>query len=42
MHVRLCVALGAGYLEREDQVVAGKVRKYSTITDLGRDALDEA
>ena len=32
----------AGYLERQDRVVGGKVRKYYTITDLGRDALAEA
>ena len=32
----------AGYLEREDRVVGGKVRKYYTITDLGREALAEA
>ena len=32
----------AGYLEREDRVVGGKVRKYYTITDLGRQALGEA
>ena len=32
----------AGYLEREDRVVGGKVRKYYTITGLGRQALAEA
>lgn len=32
----------AGYLEREDRVVGGKVRKYYTITDPGREALAEA
>jgi DNA-binding PadR family transcriptional regulator len=32
----------AGFLEREDWVVDGKVRKYYTITDMGRLALDEA
>jgi DNA-binding PadR family transcriptional regulator len=32
----------AGYLEREDRVVGGKVRKYYSITDLGREALAEA
>lgn len=32
----------AGYLKREDRVVTGKVRKYYTITDLGRQALGEA
>jgi PadR family transcriptional regulator len=32
----------AGYLSREDRVVGGKVRKYYTLTDAGRRALDEA
>lgn len=32
----------AGYLEREDRVVGGKVRKYYSITDLGSEALAEA
>ena len=32
----------AGYLAREDRVVGGKVRKYYTLTDMGRRALDEA
>jgi DNA-binding PadR family transcriptional regulator len=32
----------AGYLSREDQVVDGKVRKYYTITSLGRQAQAEA
>ena len=32
----------AGYLEREDRVVGGKVRKYYSITDRGRQALGEA
>lgn len=32
----------AGYLEREDRVVGGKVRKYYKITRLGRKALVEA
>ena len=32
----------AGYLSRADQVVGGKVRKYYTITDAGRQALEEA
>jgi PadR family transcriptional regulator, regulatory protein PadR len=32
----------AGYLSRTDQVVGGKVRKYYTITDAGRRALEEA
>ena len=32
----------AGYLSREDRVVSGKVRKYYTITDHGREALHEA
>ena len=32
----------AGYLAREDRVVGGKVRKYYSITDVGRRALDEA
>jgi PadR family transcriptional regulator, regulatory protein PadR len=32
----------AGYLTREDRVVHGKVRKYYTITDAGRLALEEA
>lgn len=31
-----------GYLTREDRVVGGKVRKYYTITGVGRRALDEA
>ena len=31
-----------GYLKRDDRVVEGKVRKYYTITPLGRVALDEA
>ena len=33
---------GAGYLEREDRVVDGKVRKYYGITTLGAKALKEA
>jgi PadR family transcriptional regulator PadR len=32
----------AGYLEREDRVVGGKVRKYYTTTDTGSAALEEA
>jgi DNA-binding PadR family transcriptional regulator len=32
----------SGYLAREDRVVGGKVRKYYTITDAGRQALTEA
>jgi DNA-binding PadR family transcriptional regulator len=32
----------AGFLQRENQVVDGKVRKYYEITDLGRLALHEA
>lgn len=32
----------SGYLAREDRVVGGKVRKYYTITDAGRQALAEA
>jgi PadR family transcriptional regulator PadR len=32
----------AGYLSREDRVVGGKVRKYYTVTDHGREALREA
>lgn len=32
----------SGYLNREDRVVNGKVRKYYEITDDGRDALIEA
>lgn len=32
----------SGYLNREDRVVNGKVRKYYEITDGGRDALMEA
>ncbi len=32
----------AGYLERAGRVVGGSVRKYYTITDLGREALGEA
>ena len=31
-----------GYLQRRSEVVAGKVRKYYTITDRGLMALDEA
>jgi PadR family transcriptional regulator len=31
-----------GFLRREDRVVGGKVRKYYTITPLGRRALKEA
>lgn len=31
-----------GYLEREDRVVEGRVRKYYRITDLGTRALEEA
>jgi PadR family transcriptional regulator, regulatory protein PadR len=31
-----------GYLEREDRVVDGKVRKYYAITPLGKEALSEA
>jgi PadR family transcriptional regulator, regulatory protein PadR len=31
-----------GYLQREDRVVRGKVRKYYTITDAGAEALAEA
>jgi PadR family transcriptional regulator len=31
-----------GFLKREDRVVNGKVRKYYTITPLGRTALREA
>jgi PadR family transcriptional regulator PadR len=33
---------GAGFLEREDQIVGGKIRKYYDITPLGRRALKEA
>lgn len=33
---------GEGFLEREERVVDGKVRKYYRITALGRRALDEA
>lgn len=32
----------AGYLQREDRLVEGKVRKYYEITPLGEDALREA
>lgn len=32
----------AGYLEREDRLVNGKIRKYYEITDDGRAALTEA
>ena len=32
----------ANFLEREDRVVGGKVRKYYTTTPLGEQALDEA
>ncbi|MFZ5754103.1 MAG: PadR family transcriptional regulator, partial [Bacillota bacterium] len=31
-----------GYLVKEDRVVDGKVRKYYSITDKGREALAEA
>ena len=31
-----------GYLARADRVVGGKLRKYYTLTDMGRRALDEA
>ena len=31
-----------GYLERQPRVVVGKVRNYYTITEKGRDALNEA
>jgi PadR family transcriptional regulator PadR len=31
-----------GYLQREDRVVDGKVRKYYAITPLGKEALSEA
>jgi len=31
-----------GYLEREDRVVEGKVRKYYRLTEAGREALAEA
>jgi PadR family transcriptional regulator PadR len=31
-----------GFLDREDRVVSGKVRKYYSITPLGRTALQEA
>lgn len=33
---------GANFLEREDRVVGGKVRKYYRTTPLGEQALDEA
>ena len=32
----------AGYLQREDRLVEGKIRKYYEITPLGEDALREA
>jgi DNA-binding PadR family transcriptional regulator len=32
----------AGYLSKEDRIVEGKVRKYYSITEPGRQALDEA
>lgn len=32
----------AGYLLREDRIVGGKVRKYYSITEQGRQALTEA
>ena len=32
----------SGYLEREERLVAGKVRKYYAITAAGREALAEA
>jgi PadR family transcriptional regulator, regulatory protein PadR len=32
----------AGYLAREDRIVGGKVRKYYTATNQGREALAEA
>jgi len=31
-----------GYLEREDRVVKGKVRKYYTLTRTGKEVLEEA
>jgi DNA-binding PadR family transcriptional regulator len=31
-----------GYLAHEDRVIGGKLRKYYTLTDMGRRALDEA
>lgn len=31
-----------GYLAMEQQVVGGRVRKYYTLTDAGREALEEA
>ncbi len=31
-----------GYLERQSRVVMGKVRNYYTITERGREALNEA
>ncbi len=33
---------GEGYLARQSRVVAGKARNYYTITQKGRDALNEA
>jgi DNA-binding PadR family transcriptional regulator len=32
----------AGYLTRQDRVIGGKVRKYYSITDPGREALTDA
>ena len=32
----------AGFLEREEQIVGGKIRKYCGITPLGKRALEEA
>ena len=31
----------SGYVVREDRLVEGKVRKYYTVTDAGREALSE-
>jgi PadR family transcriptional regulator, regulatory protein PadR len=31
----------SGYVEREDRLVGGKVRKYYSVTDAGREALDD-
>lgn len=33
---------GDGYLEQQSRVVAGKVRRYYTITEKGEEALNEA
>ncbi|MEN1970074.1 PadR family transcriptional regulator [Lentibacillus sp. N15] len=32
----------SGYLEKEERLEGGKIRKYYTITDKGKEALEEA